>query len=138
MSEGVIGEIFAYPLEVSEAVIDTNGHVNNVAYVQWMQDVAIQHFSALGGDEFLRASAATWVARSHHIEYLLPVFEGEALLAKTWVSTLAGVRSTRCYEFFRDEKVVARGETEWIFVDAATGRPKRIPEALRATFGKAG
>jgi len=31
--------IFASSFTVPESVIDENGHVNNVAYVQWMQDV---------------------------------------------------------------------------------------------------
>jgi acyl-CoA thioester hydrolase len=33
---------------VPESAVDQNRHVNNVAYVQWMQDVAIQHADAVG------------------------------------------------------------------------------------------
>ena len=33
---------------VPESAIDRNGHVNNVRYVQWMQDAAEAHSASLG------------------------------------------------------------------------------------------
>jgi acyl-CoA thioester hydrolase len=112
-------------------VIDANDHVNNVAYLQWMQDVAILHFRALGGTAMMEGHGASWVARSHRIEYLRPVFRGEELQVKTWIVTMDRVRSLRRYEFAKGEQVVVTGETDWVFVDANTGRPKRIPEEMK-------
>lgn len=70
-------------MTVPVEVIDGNGHVNNVAYVQWMQDVATLHFEALGGPAMMDRHGAAWVARSHMIEYVRPVFEGDLLALKT-------------------------------------------------------
>ena len=47
-------------MTVPASVIDGNGHVNNVAYVQWMQDVAILHFEALGGAGMMAEHGAVW------------------------------------------------------------------------------
>jgi len=33
-----------------------------------------------------------------------------------------------------DAKLLARGETEWVFVNARSGRPCAIPESVRACF----
>ena len=33
-----------------------------------------------------------------------------------------------------DQSVLAQGETEWVFVDAATGRPRAIPPPIKALF----
>ena len=33
-----------------------------------------------------------------------------------------------------DQSVLAQGETEWVFVDAATGRPRAIPPSIKALF----
>ena len=33
--------LFTLPVQATESDVDTNGHVNNIVYVQWMQDVAI-------------------------------------------------------------------------------------------------
>jgi len=123
-------------LVVREDVIDTNGHVNNVTYVQWMQDVAVSHFASIGGIDLMESSGGTWVARSHRIEYLKPAFAGDRIEIRTWIETVGRVRSTRRYEFVdtRDDVLLARGETDWVFVDAETGRPAAIPESIRAAF----
>jgi acyl-CoA thioester hydrolase len=115
--------------------IDENGHVNNVAYVQWMQDIAVEHYSSIGG-VIAQGPNATWVVREHRIEYLLPAFEGEEIEIKTWVENFRRVRSLRKYEFVRksDNKVLVRGETDWVFVDAKTGRPLQIPESVSSIF----
>lgn len=128
--------IYGYDFVVPESAVDHNGHVNNVVYVQWMQDVAIQHADAVGGTQATQAIGATWVARSHRIEYLSPAFPGEELTALSWVANVRRVRSLRRYRFVRkcDGKVLAEGETEWIFMDAATGRPKKIPVEVARVF----
>jgi acyl-CoA thioester hydrolase len=118
--------------------IDENGHVNNVAYVRWMQDIAVEHYASIGGIE-AQGKEATWVVREHRIEYLLPAFAGEELEIKTWVENIRRVRSLRKYEFRRksDGKVLVKGETDWVFVDARSGRPIPIPEAVSRVFGLA-
>ncbi|MBI2303056.1 MAG: acyl-CoA thioesterase [Armatimonadetes bacterium] len=123
-------------LTVPADVIDENGHVNNVAFVQWMQDVATAHFDALGGREPMRAAGATWVARSHWVEYLGPAFAGDKLVILTWIATAKRVRSLRRYQFRRaeDDKLLVRGETDWVLITTATGRPCQIPDAMRQAF----
>lgn len=122
-------------ISVPASVIDENGHVNNVAYVQWMQDIATEHYSSLGGVE-AQKPFGTWFARRHEVEYLAPALEGEEIEIRTWVETVQRVRSVRRYEFVRvqDGKVLVRGSTEWVFVDAKTGKPIGIPNAVRAVF----
>jgi acyl-CoA thioester hydrolase len=122
---------FEHEFTVPAEAIDTNGHVNNVAFVQWMQDIAIAHFRALGGTEPMRAVGGAWVVRSHHVEYLAAAFVNERLTAKTWIVDVGRVRSLRKYEFWRGDKLLVRGETDWVFVNATTGRPLSIPDAIK-------
>lgn len=126
--------VFAYNFTIPKEVIDENGHVNNVAYVQWMQDAAaIYHPESVGYKPF---GGATWYAREHSIEYLLPAFLGEEIEIRTWISEIKRVRAHRRYEFIRrsDGKVLVRGETDWVYVDAKTGRPMAIPVEVRELF----
>jgi len=134
--ENAAGAAYRDEFTVPQDVIDGNGHVNNVAYVQWMQDVAIRHFNASGCADAMRASGGIWVARSHHIEYLRPVFAGDRIRATTWIARFGRVRSLRQYEFVRlsDGVLVARGETDWVLVDGDTGRPRSIPDEVKAAF----
>ena len=73
---------------------------------------------------------------SQVIEYLQPAFEGDLLRLLTWVSNFRKIRSLRKYKFLRlnDDVTVAVGQTEWVFVDAHTGRPRSIPPAVMACF----
>lgn len=136
MPEALSGAVFRYRLIIPGDVIDENGHVNNVAYVQWMQDAAVRHFDSLGGTALMLEAGATWVVRSHHIEYLSPAFAGEEIEARTWIANARRVRSLRKYEFVRvsDQKILVKGETDWVFVDVRDGRPASIPEHIASIF----
>jgi acyl-CoA thioester hydrolase len=128
--------IFRFEIEVTANDVDRNGHVNNVVYIQWMQDAAIAHARASGCTKASQAVGATWVVRTHHIEYLSPLFAGDRVTVITWPANFQRVRSTRKYKFVRakDGAVIARAETDWVFVNAKTGRPQSIPEEVRRTL----
>jgi acyl-CoA thioester hydrolase len=136
--EGFPGEdgIFRASLEVPQEAIDENGHVNNVVYVQWMQDVAVQHSLSCGGTAAMEKAGGTWVIRSHTIFYLRPAFAGDVLEIITWVANIRRVRSLRKYEFARksDGELLARGETDWVFLDAGSGRPVPVPDEVADCF----
>lgn len=128
-------QVFAKTVTVGTDVIDGNGHVNNVAYVQWMQDIAVEHFSSLGGADAM-GDDLTWVAAEHKVQYLAPALEGDVIEIRTWVDEMRRVRSLRRYEFVRpaDNKLLVRGETQWAVVDAATGAPRAVPRAVADMF----
>jgi len=128
--------IYTYEFTVPDEAVDENGHVNNVMYVQWMQDAAVRHYEAMGGTQPTQAIGATWVVRSHMVEYLRPAFAGERIKVLTWVVNMRRVRSLRRYRFLRvaDEQVLVYGETDWVFVDANSGSPRAIPAEVAGLF----
>jgi acyl-CoA thioester hydrolase len=128
--------ICQFEIKVTAAVVDRNGHVNNVAYIQWLQDAAIRHARESGCMAATTAAGAIWVVRSHYIEYLVPAFAGDTLTMLTWVVNFQKVRSLRKYKLIRaaDQAVVARAETDWVFVNAKTGRPLKIPDEVKITL----
>ena len=126
--------IFTYTITVTQSAIDEYGHVNNVIYVQWMQDAAIRHGESI--PEYKPPVNTGWYAREHRIEYLAPSYLGDEIEVRTWASEMKRVRALRKYEFIRkaDGKVIAKGETQWIFVELTTGRPIAIPPEIQALF----
>ena len=62
-----VSRVYSKLVVIPESSIDENGHVNNVAYVQWMQDIAVEHYSSIGGIQ-VQGSESTWVVREHKIE----------------------------------------------------------------------
>ena len=129
--------LYSLPVQAGERDIDSNGHVNNIVYVQWMQDAAIAHSDAVGCTAATSASGCTWVARSHHIEYLRPAFAGDRITVQTWiVDATRKSSSPRRYRMVRDSDgaVLARGETLWVFIDVQSGRPRTIPPEVIQCF----
>jgi acyl-CoA thioester hydrolase len=129
--------IFSKQFAVPAGAIDVQGHVSNLAYVGWMQDVAIEHSAAAGWPmrRYLELGAG-WVVRSHFIEYLRPAFAAEPLSAHTWVPRFDQRSTPRRYLFVRDtdRAVLARAETIWVFVDLGSGRRRAIPSELLQAF----
>jgi acyl-CoA thioester hydrolase len=116
---------------------DAYGHVNNTNYLRYMQEAALDASAAAGYDLARYATLGHhWLVRETEIEYLAPLRYGESVRVKTWVEDFHRVRSRRAYELYRagDEVLVARGATEWVYLNSQTGQPARIPEEMVATF----
>ena len=130
-------KIFCHRFVIPTDANDDNGHVNNVAYIQWMQDAATLHSDAQGCSlECYQRLGSSWVVRSHHIDYLHPAFAGEEIEIKTWVCNMKRSRSLRRYCFLRvtDQVVLARAATDWVYVNAQNGRPRSIDKDVSEAF----
>jgi acyl-CoA thioester hydrolase len=129
--------IYEHALTVRPEDIDEQGHVSNVQYVLWMQEAAVAHSSAQGWTPQRYAQiGATWVVRSHFIEYLQPAYAGDEVLVRTWVADFRKVTSLRKYRILRaaDGAVLANAETNWAFISRETGAPRRVPPELAQSF----
>lgn len=134
--KGKMPQVYQYQLTVSEDSLDVNGHVNNLEYLRWMQSAAVLHSDAQGCTKATTDIGATWVVRAHRVEYLRPAFAGEHMIVLTWVSDFRRVQSLRKYRIIRveDNALLVEGETDWVFVDARTGRLRSIPKNIMAAF----
>jgi acyl-CoA thioester hydrolase len=114
--------------------IDQLGHVNNAVWVQWMEQVAVAHWDSVA--DAAHRAAYFWVVVRHEIDYLRPAFEGDRIVARTWVGEAPrGARFDRHVEFTgADGRVCVRARTDWAIIDKALGRPIRVPAEVVAPF----
>lgn len=135
-----INVFYDYPHTVSFDDIDQLGHAGNFHFVKWMQHAAIAHSTANGWpEERYEKLGAGWVVRSHNITYIKPAFEGDELVIRTWVASARPAASVRKYEIYHQNgKLLARAETEWVFVNYEKQRPIRIPPEVVCCFELAG
>ena len=116
---------------VERADLDERQHVNNVVYVQWVQDAAAAHWMTLAPEGALAETA--WVALRHEIDYLRPAMLDDEVVIATWVGVAEGLSFERFTEIRRaDGRVLARARTLWCPVDAHTGKPQRVSAEIRA------
>lgn len=122
---------------VRQYELDLLGHVNNAVYLNWVEQVAIEHVEALGfGREWSLAHGGVWVVREHHVTYHRPVGYGDVVLVTTLPQKIGGVRGVRRTEIHResDGALTTEVTTHWIWVRTSDSRPTRIPPDLIALF----
>jgi acyl-CoA thioester hydrolase len=124
------GKKFSTIITVLPEHLDDVNHVNNVIYVQWMQDVATLHWQAYAS-EALQEEVA-WMVRRHEIDYYNQAFLGDELEVSTWTGEYTNITWKRHYEIIRisDGKKIISALSTWIPVTRSTQKPRRIDEAM--------
>ena len=127
-------QVFRLDFEPSAADIDENGHVNNVVYLRWAQDLGVAHWRSLAPAE--EQDRWDWVALRHEVDYRRALKPGETAFGRTWVAEAA--EGPRFDRFIRidaaDGAMCAQVKTTWVLIEQATGRPRRVPPWMLALF----
>lgn len=127
-------QVFRLEFTPTEADIDENGHVNNVVYLRWAQDMGVAHWRSLAPPDAQATWA--WVALRHEIDYRRALLPGETAQGRTWVAATA--QGPRYDRFIRldgpDGQMCAQVHTTWVLIEQSTGRPRRVPEWITRMF----
>lgn len=120
--------IFEQKHIVTANEIDEYNHVNNVVYVQWMQNISDAHWKEL-------SKKATnidyvWFVIRHEVDYKNQAVLGDEVTLKTWVGKTEGIKSIRHFEIYRDETLLVKSQTTFCLLDAVTKKPKRITKEV--------
>jgi acyl-CoA thioester hydrolase len=85
----------------------------------------------------MRALGTVPVVRRHTITYHKPALLGQELEVSTQIVEAKGLRAKRHNEVRQAATgvLLVEAETDWVWVDAQTGRPKPVPEAIMQAFG---
>lgn len=127
-------EIYEKKLVVEEKHLDKQKHVNNVQYVQWVQDVAEEHWEARASEE--QKSKVIWVVIKHEISYKKEAFLGDRISLQTYVGDTTHVTSIRhvIIKNADTNKLLAEAKTTWCLLDSETKKPVKISEELKRVF----
>lgn len=132
-----LSAIYRHKLVVKEDVIDEMNHVGNLNYLRWTNKAAVRHSAHVGWDtKRYREFGSGFVVRSHEIQYRIPALLGDDITVETWIASMDKASSKRKYRIVRDrdQKLLARAETTWAFIEFETMKLKRIPQELIDAF----
>ena len=113
-------------LIVDKGHLDALQHVNNVVYLQWVNDVSEKHWNILSSEELRKKYF--WVVLRHELDYVHQAVLGDQVQIHTWVGESEGVRSVRYVEMRVGSKVLLKARSTWCLIDAKTLRPSRIQQ----------
>lgn len=127
-------EAFELRVAAEPGDIDQLGHVNNLVYLRWVQDVAVAHWRAAADPA--DQAALYWVIARHEIDYRRPAMPGDEIVLRTWVGTADRLRFERHTAIIRasDDTVLATARTIWVPMDRERRRPTDVRPEVRERF----
>ncbi|MBY0564224.1 MAG: acyl-CoA thioesterase [Hyphomonadaceae bacterium] len=126
---------FTQRFPVDAADIDELGHVNNIVYLRYAQDIATAHWRSRATPEM--TAGFVWVVVRHEVDYRAALELGDELEVRTRVDSVAqGATWTRFVDVYKlgAEKPAAQIKSTWCLLDAATRRIRRVPPEIIARF----
>ena len=119
--------------------IDMMGHVNNATYLNYMEEAAVESIEAFNWSMTrLKDEDIAIVARRHQIEYVQPAVLGDELLITTYLDEVRRATAVRHFSIVRarDEALLARAKSNWVFMHLSNGQIARVPESIRSDFAE--
>lgn len=110
--------------------LDPLGHVNNVAYHDYLQEARmglIGELDAVVNDDYAQ------IVVSQEIRHVKPLgYSRDPVVIEASVAEMARTSYSIAYRILDEQgDVAAEATTRLAVVDATTGRPMRMPESLR-------
>jgi len=103
--------------------MDAYGHVNNTAYLAYLEQARVSMFFDRYDSSFARGT----VVAHHEITYLKPVvYHPEPLRLELWTDRVRAADFMVRYEVFDGETLAATAATRLVTFDFATNRPRRL------------
>ena len=119
------------------ADFDAMSHVNNTAYLEFMQEARISLIHELGLDKTSLQETGHFVARNE-IDYLRPIgMTDHQVVVALWVSRFGGASYDVEYEISDAAgNVCAKAKSVMVTVDVASGEVIRVPDAVREVMSR--
>lgn len=123
---------FKHSFKVKGQDIDALKHVNNVVYLQWVQDVSYMHWDVLASTSI--KETCVWMTLRHEIDYINQSYLGDVITIYTWIDETYGVKSTRIVHIYCEDKLLTKSKTTFCLLDKETLKPKRIGKDILELF----
>ncbi|MEO0573659.1 MAG: acyl-ACP thioesterase domain-containing protein [Bacteroidota bacterium] len=121
-------------LTVTSNDLDELNHVNNIRYIDWVQQISKEHWEKVTSQEI--RNELIWVVRKHEVNYFKSAVLEDVLTLHTYISQNKGPISTRIVEIWNNKTntLLVKASTDWCLLDASNFRPKRVPEHIATLF----
>ena len=127
-------QVHLQQVTVTSNDLDELNHVNNVRYLDWVQDIAKEHWQLASQKKW--EDEIVWVVRKHEIVYYGAALLEDVLQIRTYIKENKGPISTRIVTFTNNKtgELLVTSSTDWCLLDKKTLRPKRIPNDIAELF----
>ena len=126
---------FTQEYTVQSSDIDELNHVNNIKYLEWMQEISKEHWYVQTkgmsvADDFF------WVVANHFIEYRASALINDELIIETFIEHFEKAYSFRRVNvrLKKNGKLIMTALTKWCLMNAETKRISRVTPEMAELF----
>lgn len=117
--------------EVKTYDIDFAGHVSNIVYIRWLEDLRFlllrEHLPL---KPQMEAGYAPILVRTN-IQYKRAIRLFEPVVGRMWIRSVGAARIMIAAQILVNEELCADVAQEGVFAELESGRPLRVPADLR-------
>ena len=127
--------IFKEPIYTYQ--IDFVGHVNNIVYIQWLENARIKLLQAMGLSitQIADEEGLMPIITETNIKYKKPLFLHNEVRVDVWVSKMFNVSAIFDMEFYNENnELCASSQQKVLFIDKHTQRPSRKIVKFKENF----
>jgi acyl-CoA thioester hydrolase len=117
--------------------IDLVGHVSNIAYFRWLEDMRMQLMEEHFPLQMFLESGLTPVLAASSIEYKKSIKLFDQPVGHMWISEIGNSRVKFQGEIYVEKALTTRASHIAVFVDTVTSKPQRLPEIVTQKFRQA-
>ncbi|MFS0703672.1 acyl-CoA thioesterase [Cellulomonas sp. 179-A 9B4 NHS] len=126
-------------MQVRWSDVDLFGHVNNAAFLRYLDDARFTLFPRMGVDEAGAMTASLLVVVKHEIDYVAPIrFRLAPVVVEVWVPRLGRSSVDFAYEVLDGDGpgagVALRARSRMVQLDRASHTPRAFTAEERASF----
>jgi acyl-CoA thioester hydrolase len=123
-----------HEIVVSTYDIDFAGHVSNIAYLRWLEDMRLMLFEKYFPLEGFLKQGKSPVLAATNIQYRRPIRLFDKPRAHMWVSKMGNASMTIEAEIYVDGTLTTTAEHVGVFIEMASGKPIRLPADVVARY----
>ncbi len=119
--------------------IDFVGHVNNIVYVQWLENGRVRLLEAIGlpALDIATRKGVVPVLTETFICYKRPFFLNNRVTIEMWLSKLNNASAIMEFRFLNENgELCATARQKGLFIDRKSMKPVRLTEEYRSAFEK--
>jgi acyl-CoA thioester hydrolase len=131
------------PLEIKLKIpvrtydIDSVGHVSNIAYFRWLEDMRLQLLEEHFPLQIFEQQGLTVVLAASSIEYKKSIKLFDKPVGHMWIGEIGRASFKFQAEIYVEKALTTRASHVGVFIDTQTGKPQKVPAIVRQKFREA-
>ena len=121
-------------LKVGTYDVDFAGHVSNISYLRWLEDMRLQLFDNYFPLKHFLDKGLIPVIAMTKIEYKKPIRLFDMPMGYMWIESLGAASIKIAADILVDSVLTTQAQHIAVFIDKTTSKPVKVPQEVVKSF----